>query len=84
MLSLMAQRSSLMTRLTPATTAPARPLRLGRWDFRMDRDKVEPLLFTAHASYAGSVGSVWRGRVGLLGFEAAGDGSRIDRSRGLV
>src|SRR6267378_4322580 len=48
-LSLMAQRLvPLMTRMTPADDGSREALlRLGRWDFRMDRDKVEPLLFTA-------------------------------------
>ena len=38
----------LMTQITPADE-PSRAAidRLKRWDFRMDRDKVEPLLFTA-------------------------------------
>jgi len=48
-LSLMAQRLvPLMTRMTPADDGSREALpRLGRWDFRMDRDKVEPLLFAA-------------------------------------
>ncbi|WP_146751232.1 penicillin acylase family protein, partial [Pseudomonas aeruginosa] len=48
-LSLMAQRLlPLMTRMTPADDGAREALlRLGHWDFRMDRDKVEPLLFTA-------------------------------------
>ncbi len=47
--SLMAQRLvPLMTRMTTANEGSAEALRrLRRWDFRMDRDKVEPLLFTA-------------------------------------
>jgi penicillin G amidase len=47
--SLMAkQLVPLMTQITPADE-PSRAAitRLKRWDFRMDRDKVEPLLFTA-------------------------------------
>ncbi|MBO0736343.1 MAG: penicillin acylase family protein [Alphaproteobacteria bacterium] len=49
-LSLMAQRLvPLMTRLVDRTTGAAHETieRLQRWDFRMDMDKVEPLLFTA-------------------------------------
>src|SRR6266853_198611 len=48
-LSPMAQRLvPLMTWMTPADDGSREALlRLGRWDFRMDRDKVEPLLFTA-------------------------------------
>jgi penicillin G amidase len=47
--SLMAQQLvPLMTRITPADE-PSRTAigRLRHWDFHMDRDKVEPLLFTA-------------------------------------
>ena len=47
--SLMAkQLVPLMTQITPAD-GPSREAvaRLKRWDFRMDRDRVEPLLFTA-------------------------------------
>ena len=47
--SLMAkQLVPLMTQITPADE-PSRAAiaRLKQWDFRMDRDKVEPLLFTA-------------------------------------
>jgi penicillin amidase len=48
-LSLMAKRLvPLMTRMTAADeTSAAALLRLRQWDFHMDRDKVEPLLFTA-------------------------------------
>ena len=48
-LSLMAQRLvPLMTQIKPADAASSEAIgRLRRWDFRMDRDKVEPLLFTA-------------------------------------
>jgi penicillin amidase len=48
-LSLMAQRMApLMTRINGAdVTSSEAILRLRRWDFHMDRDKVEPLLFTA-------------------------------------
>jgi penicillin amidase len=48
-LSLMAERLvPLMTRISPTDEALEEALRrLRRWDFRMDRDKVEPLLFTA-------------------------------------
>jgi penicillin amidase len=48
-LSLMAQRMvPLMTRINGAEeTSREAILRLRRWDFHMDRDKVEPLLFTA-------------------------------------
>ena len=48
-LSLMAQRLvPLMTQIAPAD-GPSREAvaRLKHWDFRMDRDRVEPLLFTA-------------------------------------
>ena len=47
-LSLMAQRLvPLMTRIKPADAAGSEVIgRLRRWDFRMDRDEVEPLLFT--------------------------------------
>ena len=48
-LSLMAKRLvPLMTRIAPADPAAGRALELLRqWDFRMDRDKTTPLLFTA-------------------------------------
>ena len=48
-LSLMAQRLvPLMTRINAADEAASEAIgRLRRWDFHMDRDKVEPLLFTA-------------------------------------
>ena len=48
-LSLMAQHLvPLMTAITAADDASGEVLlRLRRWDFHMDRDKVEPLLFTA-------------------------------------
>ena len=48
-LSLMAERLvPLMTRISATDEALGEALqRLRRWDFRMDRDKVEPLLFTA-------------------------------------
>ena len=48
-LSLMAQRLvPLMTQIAPADEAPSEAVdRLRHWDFRMDADKVEPLLFTA-------------------------------------
>ena len=48
-LSLMAQRLvPLMTPINAADAASSEMIgRLRRWDFRMDRDKVEPLLFTA-------------------------------------
>jgi len=48
-LSLMAQRLvPLMTRLVDKRPATDEAIdRLRRWGFRMDRDKVEPLLFTA-------------------------------------
>jgi len=48
-LSLMAQRLvPLMTRISSADEASDEALlRLRRWDFHMDRDQVEPLLFTA-------------------------------------
>ena len=48
-LSLMAQRLvPLMTRTNAADEASSEALRrLRRWDFHMDRDKIEPLLFTA-------------------------------------
>lgn len=48
-LSLMAERLvPLMTRISATDEASAEALqRLRRWDFRMDRDKVEPLLFTS-------------------------------------
>jgi penicillin amidase len=48
-LSLMAQRLvPLMTRVSAADEASVEAIgRLRRWDFYMDRDKVEPLLFTA-------------------------------------
>ena len=48
-LSLMAQRLvPLMTRIKTTDDASSEAIRrLRRWDFRMDRDKVEPLLFTA-------------------------------------
>jgi penicillin G amidase len=48
-LSLMAQRLvPLMIRGTPRSEASAEAIdRLRGWDFHMDRDKVEPLLFTA-------------------------------------
>ena len=47
--SLMAEQLvPLMTRITPADEpSRAAVARLKQWDFRMDRDKVEPLLFTA-------------------------------------
>jgi penicillin G amidase len=47
--SLMAkQLVPLMTQITPADEpSRAAVARLKQWDFRMDRDKVEPLLFTA-------------------------------------
>src|SRR5207302_2864629 len=47
--SLMAQRLvPLMMRITAREDSSSEALaRLSRWDFRMDRDKVEPLLFTA-------------------------------------
>ncbi len=47
--SLMAQRLvPLMTRGTPRSEALGKVVdRLRGWDFRMDRDKIEPLLFTA-------------------------------------
>jgi penicillin amidase len=48
-LSLMAQRLvPLMTQINAADEASAEAVRrLRRWDFHMDRDKIEPLLFTA-------------------------------------
>jgi penicillin amidase len=48
-LSLMAERLvPLMTQISATDEALGEALqRLRRWDFRMDRDKVEPLLFTA-------------------------------------
>ncbi|HTZ38307.1 MAG TPA: penicillin acylase family protein [Stellaceae bacterium] len=48
-LSLMAQRLvPLMTRIVPSSDAAREAVeRLQNWDFRMDADKVEPLLFTA-------------------------------------
>jgi penicillin G amidase len=48
-LSLMAQRLvPVMTRIKPADATSSEAIgHLRRWDFRMDRDKVEPLLFTA-------------------------------------
>jgi penicillin amidase len=48
-LSLMAERLvPLMTRISATDEALGEALqRLRRWDFRMDRDKVEPLLFTS-------------------------------------
>jgi penicillin amidase len=48
-LSLMAERLvPLMTQISNTDEALAEALRrLRRWDFHMDRDKVEPLLFTA-------------------------------------
>ena len=48
-LSVMARRLvPLMTVIEPKSDeAKAAVTRLRRWDFRMDRDKVEPLLFTA-------------------------------------
>jgi penicillin G amidase len=48
-LSQMAERLvPLMTRIAAADEAAGEALtRLRRWDFHMDRDKVEPLLFTA-------------------------------------
>jgi penicillin amidase len=48
-LSLMARRLvPLMTRVSAADEASIEAIgRLRRWDFYMDRDKVEPLLFTA-------------------------------------
>jgi penicillin amidase len=48
-LSLMAQRLvPLMTRIVDENEHIREPIeRLRHWDFRMDRDKVEPLLFTA-------------------------------------
>jgi penicillin G amidase len=48
-LSIMARRLvPLMTKIVPANdTAREAVQRLQRWDFRMDADKVEPLLFTA-------------------------------------
>jgi penicillin amidase len=48
-LSLLAQRlAPLMTRISAADEASSEAIRhLRRWDFHMDRDKVEPLLFTA-------------------------------------
>ncbi len=53
----------LMTRIVPATD-PAREAieRLQQWDFRMDADKVEPLLFTAWLR--GFARSVLFGRLG--------------------
>ena len=47
--SLMAQRLvPLMTRINATDEASSEAIRrLRRWDFHMDRDKVEPLLFTA-------------------------------------
>jgi len=47
--SLMAQRLvQLMTRINATDEASSEAIRrLRRWDFHMDRDKVEPLLFTA-------------------------------------
>jgi penicillin G amidase len=47
--SLMAkQLAPLMTQITPADEpSRAAVARLKRWDFRMDRDKIEPLVFTA-------------------------------------
>ena len=47
--SLMAEQLvPLMTRITPADEpSRAAVARLKQWNFRMDRDKVEPLLFTA-------------------------------------
>ena len=48
-LSIMAQRLvPLMTRIAPANDTAGEAIeRLRAWDFRMDADKVEPLLFTA-------------------------------------
>jgi penicillin amidase len=48
-LSLMARRlAPLMIGMTVPDEGSAQALRLlGQWDFRMDRDKIEPLLFTA-------------------------------------
>jgi penicillin amidase len=48
-LSIMARRLvPLMTRIAPSTEMAREAVqRLQQWDFRMDADKVEPLLFTA-------------------------------------
>lgn len=48
-LSIMARRLvPLMTRIVPSTEMARKAVqRLQQWDFRMDADKVEPLLFTA-------------------------------------
>jgi penicillin G amidase len=63
----------LMTRITPSDSAPRAALALLRaWDFRMDRNKVAPLLFTAwlrafsHAVFSRQIGpaaaSYWNPR----------------------
>ena len=65
----------LMTRIVPSNEHGARGVeRLQHWDFHMDADKVEPLLFTAWLrEFARSVlfAPVWRCGRGLLGFAAA-------------
>ncbi|HVB17397.1 MAG TPA: penicillin acylase family protein [Stellaceae bacterium] len=58
----------LMTRITPADPAARQAIeRLRGWDFRMDREKVAPLLFTAwlrefaHAVFVGHLGDAAEG-----------------------
>jgi penicillin G amidase len=67
--SLMAKRLvPLMTRIVPANPAAGQAFDvLRQWDFRMDRDKVAPLLFTAwlrqfsHAVLFGRFGNIMAG-----------------------
>ena len=72
-LSLAAERLvPLMSGIAPSGSAARAALaRLRRWDFRMDRDKVAPLLFTAwlrafsHAVFFGHIGPAAAGYWGL-------------------
>ena len=88
-LSLMAQRlTPLMTAIAPAGAEAHEAVeRLRHWDFHMDRDKVEPLLFTAwlrEFSRAILFGRFGNAVDGLLGLEAAGHGGGLDPAARLV
>ncbi len=78
----------LMTRIVPSNErARAAIERLREWDFRMDPDKVEPLLFTAWLrAFAHDVLFRPPGRSGrrLLGFEAANHRNGADVASGVV
>jgi len=67
-LSIMARRLvPLMTRIVPSTEMAREAVqRLQQWDFRMDADKVEPLLFTAWLVEPESASAIAEGLSRLL------------------